>query len=127
MRKTCIILFALFCSLAALSTSLAAQTVTLVPPRDPVTGKYDEGKSCFSFKYGLAKEITKGRWDLGYGFLSISDQDWFTLNPTSNENCSVIRDLGKLDWKGPFTVPVLEPLPELPKGKWREITIDSSA
>jgi hypothetical protein len=113
------------------SLTAFAQTVTLKPPLDPVTKKYNEGHSCYNFKRGeikeaVLKETRTNEWDLGYGFMAIGDQDWFTLH-ASSENRSVIEDLGEIDWDGPVTVPVLTPLPELPKGKQREITVDSSA
>ena len=106
-----------------------AQTITLVPPVNPVTKNYDEGKSCFNFKLGLLKETVlketkKNEWDLAYGFLSIDGEDWFTLHFASR---SVIQDLGERNWDNPGTVPVLEPLPPFPKDKPREITIDASA
>jgi hypothetical protein len=95
-----------------------AQTITLVPPLNPITQKYDEGKSCFNFKLGLLKETVlkdtkKNEWDLAYGFLSIGGEDWFTLHSASR---SVIQDLGERNWDNPGTVPVLEPLPPFPKG-----------
>src|SRR5262249_4317432 len=85
-----------------------AQTVTLSPPFDPDRKKYDEGKACFSFKLGLLKEIVlketkRNDWDLGYGFLAIDGQDWFTLHFASR---SVIKDLGELNWDSQVTVPV---------------------
>src|SRR5262249_38258542 len=115
-------------SLSTVCAAALAQTVTLSPPRDPTTQKYDEGKSCFSFKLGALKEIVlketkRNDWDLGYGFLSIGGQDWFGLHFLSR---SVIKDLGELKWDDPVTVPVLEPLPPLAKDKPRQVTIDSS-
>jgi len=65
-------------------------------------------------------------WDLGYGFLAISDQDWFEVSHAP-WNRSVMRDLGKLNWFDQFKVPILVPLPELAKGERRNITVDSSA
>ncbi len=117
-----------FVGLIAIFTRASAQTVTvtLYPPTDPVTKKYDEGKACFSFKYGLIKQITKKDWQLGYGFLSISEQDWFVLN-RSLQSRSVIKDLGEHKWEDSFPVPVLEPLSRLREGERREITVDSSA
>src|SRR5215472_3849385 len=96
--------------LTAVLLSASTPNVTLYPPVDPVTNKYDEGKSCFSFKRGLLKEVTRTNdWDLGYGFLSISEEDWFTVHiPAVNR--SVVKDLGELNWDQPVTVPVLEPL-----------------
>ncbi|HEV3041200.1 MAG TPA: hypothetical protein VHA33_25765 [Candidatus Angelobacter sp.] len=114
--------------LSAFCLSASTPTVTLYPPVDPVTKKYDEGKSCFSFKRAQLKEITKSNfeWDLGYGFLSIADEDWFTLH-FKNVNRSVIKDLGELDWDKPFPVPMLEPRPPVETGKQPKVTIDSSA
>src|SRR5215510_623670 len=112
--------------LSAMYAAAFTQTVTLYPLHNPVTRKYDEGKACFSFKSGLLKEVTKKDWDLGYGFLRISEQDWFTVNP-SRESRSVIKDLGELRWEDSFAVPALEPLPVLPPGKQREFSVDSSA
>jgi hypothetical protein len=106
----------------------AAQTVTLYPPMDSVTKKYDEGRSCFSFKYGARKDVVKKtkEWELGYGFLAIGKQDWFTLSHFDGSR-SVMKDLGELKWEDSFVIPALEPLPEQPKGQPRQITIDSSA
>jgi hypothetical protein len=100
-------------SLSTVCAAALAQTVTLSPPHDPTTKKYDEGKSCFSFKLGALKEVVlkqtkRNDWDLGYGFLSIGGQDWFRLHFASR---SVIKDLGELKWDDPVTVPPLEPLP----------------
>jgi len=117
----------------ALATTCALaqpiQTVTLVPPMNPVTKKYNEGKSCFSFKLGLLKEALPRdskrdfQWDLGYGFLNIAEEDWFTLHFAAR---SVIQDLGEGDWSHPRPVPALEPLPPFPKDKTRQVTIDAS-
>ncbi|HET8891120.1 MAG TPA: hypothetical protein VFQ41_19605 [Candidatus Angelobacter sp.] len=125
-RTLAAIALGVFCA-AALAQPV--RTVTLVPPMDPVTKKYDEGKSCFNFKLGLLKETVlretkRNDWDLGYGSLSINEEDWFTLHFAAR---SVIEDLGERDWNHPGTVPVLEPLPPFPKDKPRVITIDSSA
>jgi hypothetical protein len=116
-----------FWFIAVLAFGATTPTVTLYPPVDPVTKKYDEGKSLFSFKRGLLKEVTKSKsdWDLGYGFLAIRDEDWFRLH-FAPENRSVIKDLGEFNWDEHFTVPVLEPRPAVEKGKQRQITIDSS-
>jgi hypothetical protein len=100
------------------------QTVTLYPPRDKATGKYDESRACFDFKSGALKQ---GRsWSLGYGFMAINDQDWFILQ-NSRENRTVIRDLGELKWSDSFEIPEMEPLPRLPEGERRSVVIDSSA
>lgn len=115
--------------LGTIYAATLAQTIMLVPPLDPNTKKYNEGKSCFNFKLGLFKEdvlreTKRNDWDLGYGFLSIGEEDWFTLHFASR---SVMQDLGDRNWDNPGKVPVLEPLPPFPKDKPRKVTIDSSA
>lgn len=114
--------------LGAISLLASTPTVTLYPPMDPASKKYDEGKSCFSFKRGLLKEITKSdfEWDLGYGFVSINDEDWFTLH-FGRDNRSVMKDIGELDWDKPITVPLLEPRRLVENGKENPVTIDASA
>ncbi len=127
--KTSIISILMAIAVSTICASAFAQTfVTLAPPLDPVTKKYDEGKSCFNFKRGQLKETVmkdtkRNDWDLGYGFLAIAEEDWFIVHASSR---SVIRDLGELRWDNPGTIPVLEPLPPFPKDKPRQITIDSS-
>lgn len=125
-RTLAAIALGVFCAAAF---AQPVRTMTLVPPVNPVTKNYDEGKSCFNFKLGLLKETVlketkKNDWDLGYGFLSIGQEDWFILHTATR---SVIEDLGERGWNHPGTVPVLEPLPPFPKNKPRVITIDSSA
>jgi len=124
-----LVLSGILCSAFVLSA--AAQTVTLIPPTDPVTKKYNEGRSCYSFKHGALKEaVLKQTWtndyDLGYGFLAISNEDWFQVKTFGGKR-DVIQDLGEIDWNELNTVPVLEPLPEIPEGTQRKITVDSSS
>jgi hypothetical protein len=123
----CVFAAVLFC---VIPPRTFAQTVTLVPPEDPATKKYYEGRSCYSFKYGALKESvlkqTKTNdFDLAYGFMAINDEDWFKVK-TFEEKRNVIQDLGEIDWNNLTTIPVLEPLPEVPEGGHREITVDSS-
>ncbi|MBI4470285.1 MAG: hypothetical protein HY650_13285 [Acidobacteria bacterium] len=121
------LLVLLACASSAIGGNfLFQQTVTLYPPRDKVTGKYDEGRAQLSFKNGVRKVASDGQWDLGYGFAAINNEDWFILH-NSNENRTVIRDLGEFNWSDPFKVPVLEPLPLLAKGEKRQVTVDASA
>jgi hypothetical protein len=122
-RGLSVILLLISATLAPAQSGL--QTVTLVPPVDPVTKEYDEGKATFSFKFGLTKKDTHGPYDLGYGFLSISDQDWFRVN-NIGQNRTVIKDLGELGWHDSFIVPVLIPLPAIEKGEHRVVTVDAS-
>lgn len=108
------------------------QSFTLYPPRDKVTGRYDETRACFSFKLGanklpnLTDPPTLTDWELGYGFMRISNEDWLTVR-TGREQRSVMKELGKYNWSDTFNVPVLEPLPRLLEGEQRHITVDSSA
>jgi len=115
-------------ALTIVYASALAQIVSLVPPLDPATKKYDEGKSCFNFKLGrlketVLKETKRNDYDLCYGFLAIADEDWFTLHFSAR---SVIKDIGERNWDDPGTIPVLEPLPPFPKDQPRHITIDAS-
>lgn len=124
LRGFWVLLLVISSSLAPAQSGL--QIVTLVPPVDPVTKKYDEGKATFSFKFGLTKKDTHGPYDLGYGFLSISDEDWFRVN-NLGLNRTVMKDLGELGWHDSFIVPVLIPLPHIEKDEHRVITVDASA
>jgi hypothetical protein len=63
--------------------SAALQTVTLYPPHDKTSGKFDDTKACFSFKLGRYKLPDSADWDLGYGFVSISNEDWFRVGTIS--------------------------------------------
>ena len=111
--------------LSAVSTVAFAQAITLYPPHDPVTKKYYEGKSCFSFKYGRLKEDTNGQCELFYGGLSIGGETSFLL-PGFEGTRNVMRDLGAHQWEDSFEVPVLEPLPKLAKGEHRTVVVDAS-
>jgi len=103
------------------------QKVTLFPPRDKITGKYDEARGCFSFKFAGNKLPNSRDWDLGYGMLQISYDDWFMVGMTSPRKRSVIKDLGEHSWSDQIKIPVLQPLPELKEGEQRIISVDSSA
>ena len=109
------------------TTAVAVQTVTLYPPNDKATGNYDETRACFSFKLGRNKVANSTDWDLGYGFASISNEDWLMVGTTGAEKRSVMMELGKYKWSDSFKTPALEPLPELKVGERRHITVDSSA
>jgi hypothetical protein len=106
---------------------VAPQTFTLYPPRDKATGQYDETRACFSFKLGRNKFPNSADWDLGYGFASISDEDWLMVGTIRADKRSVMKELGEYKWSDSFTIPALEPLPELKEGESRQITMDSSA
>lgn len=115
---------------ASLHLASAQQTVTMYAPYDKERTTYSESKAWFSFEFGVRgnadKQITADKWDLGYGFLSIDGQDWFTVS-LGNDDRSVIKDLGELNWLDSFKVPALTPLPALENGQTRNITVDASA
>jgi hypothetical protein len=100
--------------------------VTLYPPYNEATGTYDEGRACFSFKYGARKDAARGLWDLGYGFAAINGEDWFILWG-SNETRTVIKDLSAASPSPLSKIPALEPLPRLAKGESRHVVVDASA
>src|ERR1044071_5014358 len=104
----------------------APQTVTLYPPLDKSTGKYDEARGCFSFKLGSNKLPDSADWDLGYGFASINNEDWLLIS-VSTDRRSVMKDLGRYNWSDRFVVPALDPLPMLKEGESRQIRVDASA
>ena len=107
--------------------TVAVQAVTLYPPHVKATGKYDETRACFSFKLGRNKLANSTDWDLGYGFASISNEDWLMVGTTGADKRSVMKELGEYKWSDSFKTPALEPLPELKEGERRQITVDSSA
>lgn len=106
---------------------VTTQRVTLRPPHDRARTRYDETVAALSFKTGRHKLPNSTDWDLGYGFLNISDEDWFQVGTIPRDKRSVMKELGKYDWTDSFDVPVLEPLPELKEGQNRTIGVDSSA
>ena len=115
----------LFLGLTVYGAGPYQQTVTLLVPRNPATGSYDERRACLSFTAALT-EATENQCDLRYGFLAINNEDWFGVS-AGNEKRSVIKDLGKKDWSDSFRIPVLRALPELKKGETRTISVDASA
>ena len=108
-------------------TTKALQTITLYPPQDKKTGKYDETRACFSFKMGRNKLPSSTDWDLGYGFANIGNEDWLMVGTSGRNKRSVMKELGEYNWSDAFKIPALEPLPELKEGERRQITVDSSA
>jgi hypothetical protein len=111
------------------TTSLGvAQSVTLYPPNDKRSGKYDETRACFSFKLGMNKLPNSYDWDLGYGFIRIADEDWLMVGSSATAGQrSVMKELGAHNWSDSVDLPVLEPLAKLKEGERRQITVDSSA
>ena len=135
-RLVTILLALIFCGSNTISRSaspeqgintVAPQTVTLYPPQDKATGKYDETRACFSFKLGRNKLPNSTDWDLGYGFANISNEDWLMVGTTGTDKRSVMKELGEYKWSDGFKTPALELLPELKEGEHRQITVDSSA
>jgi hypothetical protein len=121
-------LFALLLLAGGARVVTAQQTVTLHVPT--INEKvYDSDKATFSFEHGVRGKVRIKRlglfYDLGYGFMAINDEDWFTLSPRRDDR-SVIKDLGALNWFESFKVPVLTPLPELEKGQERTFSVDTS-
>jgi len=106
---------------------VSTQTITLYPPHDKITGKYDETRACFSFKMGRNKLQNSTDWDLGYGFASINNEDWLMVGTTGRDKRSVMKEIGNYNWSDSFKIPAIEPLPELKEGERRQITVDSSA
>lgn len=107
--------------------AVARQSVTLYPPQDKATGSYDETRACFNFKTGKTKVANSTDWDLGYGFLNISNEDWLMVGTIPRDKRNVMKELGQFNWSDSLRLPVLEPLPELKAGENRNISVDSSA
>jgi hypothetical protein len=115
-------LFIFLCAVCAGGASTPLQqTITLYAPL-----KYNHDFSRATFSFERAMRGTKNEWDLLYGNAYIGDDhDWLSAS-TANDNRSLIRDLGALNWSDSYKVPVIAPLPELEEGKTRTITVDSS-
>jgi len=83
------------------------QTVTLVARRQR-EGFDNYTRAAFSFKYGAngdsAQKIVRNNWDVLFG--NSLDADIFDVTMVTDD-CSRIRDLGKLDWSEIVNVPVL--------------------
>ena len=122
-RYLCGLLVLILCTATAIGKgSPTEQTVTLY---SPLKYNHDASRASFSFKRGSLVE-GKG-WDLLYGSLYIGNElDWFSAS-TENDNRSLIRDMGELNWFDTYKVPVITPLPKLEAGKMRNLTVDSSA
>ena len=105
---------------------LPDRKVTLyAPPDRKAPDAFDQTKRCFDFRAGSMMNGAKGRWDLGYGFAILNNEDWFILSG-ARETRTVIKDLGELRWTDPLEVRALKPLPELASGEQRKHTIDTS-
>ena len=78
------------------------KTVTLYPPYTKVGNRYDESRACFSFKTGRNKLPDSTDWDMGYGFVSIGNEDWLTVGTGGPDNegdwrarmVGLVRDFG---------------------------------
>jgi hypothetical protein len=131
MKKRCFSMLFLLGVLAAGAQFVSAQqSATLYALKITESKTIEDSKSYLSFEYGVrgSVEPTMGgrQWDLGYGLLAINDEDWFAVSH-GDEDRSVIKDLGELDWTDSVVIPVLKPLPALEKGQSRDITVDASA
>ncbi len=103
----------------------AQQRVTLYPLPDRKTTQSFNGTSCFDFRAGSRMNGARGRWDLGYGFAILNNEDWFILSG-GRETRTVIKDLGELRWTDPLEVRALKPIPEPANGEQRKHPIDTS-
>ncbi|MGH9928803.1 MAG: hypothetical protein ACREA9_06185, partial [Pyrinomonadaceae bacterium] len=87
---------------------ISPQTVTLVARRK-VDGYDNYAQAAFSFKYGVngdeSRKLTRNNWDILFG--NAPDRDTFDVTMVMDD-CSRIKDLGKLSWYDTFTVPSLE-------------------
>jgi hypothetical protein len=102
------------------------QTVTLYS-----ASKYqDATRSMIDFASGTrggpTNETDVDTWHLGYGFLSISNDDYLQADVDRPEQRNKLIDLGKFNWTDSFRVPVIEPLPALRPGETRQITVNAS-
>jgi hypothetical protein len=79
----------------------------------------DFSRAYFSFSKG--RYINAARSEIGFGQIG----DWFMLTP-SDENRSVIKDLGKQEWSDQFKVAALKPLSKLNPGEHLSVIVDVS-
>src|SRR6185295_506005 len=104
----------------------APETFTLYPPHIG-PDQYDETRACFSFKLGRKKLPNSTDWDLGYGFLVMSDEDWIQVGTNTTDKRSVMKELGEYKWSDSFKIWALDPLKQLKPGQQRYISVDASA
>jgi len=116
--------FLLILALCGATTSAVAQLRALKNWRDvePATitllsrAKYEKtfpgnGKSSFSFRYGVrsevAPEVTRDNYELQYGNITWNgDNDWFIVTLATDDR-SRIKNLGELNWSDILNVPFL--------------------
>ena len=129
--KASLLMLVLLLSLSLTPDSFVAEA-SLAAPQTPTVTLYAKNKykadpraHCFNLEAGSL--VPEGRrCDLYYGTLYAGeDFDWFQSGATA-ANRSVIKDLGERSWADAYTVPVVEPLPELKPGEHRRITVDTS-
>jgi hypothetical protein len=66
-----------------------------------------------------------GPCDLQYGFMYAgNDWDWF--QSITENNRTLVRDLGRFNWDDKVKVPIVAPLPPLKPGESRIVTVDTS-
>jgi len=102
------------------------QTVTLYS----VKKYHDETRSSIDFASGTrggpTSETTVDTWHLGYGYLSISNEDYIQAVVSQPQQRNKLIDLGRFNWTDSFKVPVVEPLPALKPGEHRQITVNAN-
>jgi hypothetical protein len=107
--------------LAAVTGFVSARSQTLSPhpeitprlatlvARRKIDGYDNYAKATFSFKFGLngeeALSVTRNNWDVLFG--NTRERDIFDVTMVTDD-CSRIKDLGKLSWYDTFTVPSLD-------------------
>jgi hypothetical protein len=91
---------------------ITPQMKTLVARRK-VEGRDNYTQAAFSFKYGMngdeSLKVTRNNWDILFG--NAPDRDIFDVTMVVDD-CSRIKDLGKLSWYDSFTVPSLDAYPK---------------
>jgi hypothetical protein len=80
---------------------------------------YDITRAYFDFNIG--KFAPFRGYDLSYGTLSDGHDDWFVVGIGDDER-TVIKDLGQLEWSEKFKAPIISPLPALKPGEHRYFT-----
>lgn len=100
---------------------ITPRLATLVARR--VVDGYDNyAKATFSFKFGVngdeAQKLTRNNWDVLFD--NSQDRDIFDVTMVTDD-CSRIKDLGRLSWYDTFTVPSLDAYPK----PTREASVDA--
>jgi hypothetical protein len=96
------------------------ETITLLSRAKYKNTYRGNGRSSFSFRYGVrsevAPEITRNNYELQYGSITWNgDSDWFKVTMATDDR-SRIKDLGELEWSEIVRVPFLPASVEPHKG-----------